>query len=395
MKLKRITLALALILVSCLTVAGMPRTTYATESTEELQAELDAAYAELDELQRTLDQANAELGKTNYDLEQTEQRIAELEEQIAENEQKLAESQENLAEQATSSYKQNTTSSLLDIITYSTSFDDLVSRVFYANSIAEAQQDKIQEVIELQEELENDKAELEEKLEEQKKLQAEQEEEVAAADAAAAAQADYVNQLSDEVKAAIEEERKREAEESRRRAEEARKAQEAAEQEQNQNQNDDSQDNGSGGDSDDGGSEDIPTGGQSSATGSQREIAVNAALAQVGKNYGHANNGYEWDCNGLTHYAWAQAGVDIPYTSGHYSYGQFQWMKNSGRWVTTVSQLKPGDLIFYSYDGGRTTYHVAMYIGDGMMVNAESYAAGVQVRPVNWCYGFCGGGSPI
>lgn len=133
----------------------------------------------------------------------------------------------------------------------------------------------------------------------------------------------------------------------------------------------------------------------SAATSAQRQTAINAALAQVGKPYGHANNGYEWDCNGLTNYAWAQAGVSIPYPSGTYGYGQFQWLKSSGRWVTSVDQLQPGDLVFFSRDGGYHCYHVALYLGNNNVVHAVGYGKGIMVTSIWYCSGFCGGGSPV
>jgi cell wall-associated NlpC family hydrolase len=122
--------------------------------------------------------------------------------------------------------------------------------------------------------------------------------------------------------------------------------------------------------------------------------AVEAALAQVGKSYGHENDGSEWDCNGLTNYAWQQAGVEIPYASGTYSYGQFQYMKESDNWVTSEDDLKAGDLVFFSQDGGNTTYHVGMYIGDGQIVHAVGYSEGVQVTDLDYVNGFVGGGTP-
>ena len=122
--------------------------------------------------------------------------------------------------------------------------------------------------------------------------------------------------------------------------------------------------------------------------------AVNAALEQVGKSYGHENDGNSWDCNGLTNYAWSQAGMDIPYASGHYAYGQYQYMQESSNWVSNASDLQAGDLVFYSHDGGDTTYHVAMYIGDGQIVHAVDYSSGVQVTDLDYVSGFVGGGSP-
>ena len=123
---------------------------------------------------------------------------------------------------------------------------------------------------------------------------------------------------------------------------------------------------------------------------------MSVALAQVGQGYSWSDSpGAGFSCNGLCWYAWGQAGVSIPHASGHYAYGQFQWMKASGRWVSSVSQMQPGDLVFYSYDGGASTFHVAMYIGNGQVVQSSSESGGVTVESVYWCSGFCGGGSPI
>lgn len=399
-----------------------PLSAYA-ETTESLQEQLAAAQAELDELQKQVDQSQAVLGKTNYELDQTKTKISELEAQISENEEKLASAQTELSSHVSVSYKQGN-ATLLSIILDSNNFSELINRVFYANTITKSEEENIQEVIELRESLKNDKADLEEQKEEQEKLLKSQEAEAANAEAAAAKQASYVNGLSAEVKAALEEERIRKAEEARKAAEEAIRQEEQEKNNETGNNDDNggnaSNNNGSsnntgnsgsnssnGGSSNNGGNSSNANGGSSNggsstvgggssnATSSQRQTAVNAAKSQIGKPYGHSNDGSNWDCNGLTSYAWAQAGVSIPQSSGHYGYGQFQWMKNSGRWVTSVSQLQLGDLVFYSYDGGVTTYHVALYIGGGQVVHANGYNWGVHTSSIYFDYGFCGGGSPI
>ena len=127
------------------------------------------------------------------------------------------------------------------------------------------------------------------------------------------------------------------------------------------------------------------------------QTALEAALSQVGYGYwwGEQVPDGGFDCNGLTNWAWAQAGVDIPYRSGTYSYGQFQWMHENGNWVNNVEDLNPGDLVFFSKDGGNTCYHVAMYAGNGQVVHAISTTYGIQLTDINFCSGFCGGGSPI
>ena len=126
-----------------------------------------------------------------------------------------------------------------------------------------------------------------------------------------------------------------------------------------------------------------------------RQAAIDAAKALLGESYTHNNSvGAGFDCNGLCWYAWGQAGVEIPLPSGHYTdAGQFQYIKGSGNWVTSESDLQPGDLVFYSNDGGSSIFHVAMYIGDGQVIQS-SEGTGVTIESLYWCSGFCGGGSP-
>lgn len=370
-----------------------PLSAYAATSSD-LQAQLDAARERLSDLQKTVDQSYAELGRTQYNLSETQKKISEVEAQIEQNKADLAEARKELSGTASNSYKSNKID-LVTLVLSSQSFDELLTRAVYANKIADAQTEAIDRVNSLQAELENNEAELKKQEAEQQELVAAQKKETDAAEAAAAEQSSYINQLSDEVKQKLEEERIAAAEAARIEAEKALQQEE----QQNastptppaSNQTPSTGGSSTGGTSTGGAS----TGGSSNATDSQRDIAVSAAMSQVGKPYGHSNNGANWDCNGLTHYAWAQAGVSIPYASGNYSYGQFQWMKNSGRWVTSTSQLRKGDLVFYSYDGGATTYHVALYIGGGQVVHANGYLWGVHTSSINFDYGFCGGGSPI
>lgn len=396
-------------------------------TTAELQAQLDAANARLDELYFAAEQAEAELGKANWELDQTRGRIEELEGLIAENTVLLGEKQEILSQQVVNSYKGGT-ASILDVILESTSFDDFVSRITYANKVNELYVNTITEVRELRDELNAEEDELEVRESDQVEQVAVQEQKLAAMQTAQEEQAAYINGLSEELRAAIEEERRRAAEEAARRAAEAaareaaeQAAREAAAAQQRQQEEEQQQQQESGGGTSETTSSETVTDVEveddsyvveqptyysatpiaapvaSVATGDQRSTAVNAALSQVGLPYlwGEGIPGVGFDCNSLTHWAWQQAGVEIPYTSGHYSYGQFQWMKESGHWVTSVSQLQMGDLVFYSYDGGATTYHVAMYIGGGQVVHANGYRWGVMVSDIDFDEGFCGGGSPI
>jgi cell wall-associated NlpC family hydrolase len=77
-----------------------------------------------------------------------------------------------------------------------------------------------------------------------------------------------------------------------------------------------------------------------------------------------------YDCSGLTRFAYAGVGVQIPKYSGD----QF----NTGRPIQP-SQAKRGDLIFYGPGGSQ---HVAIYLGGGKMLEASSAAGKVTVSPV-------------
>lgn len=102
--------------------------------------------------------------------------------------------------------------------------------------------------------------------------------------------------------------------------------------------------------------------------------AVGAALAQLGTPYewggdGPAAGDTGFDCSGLTHHAYAVAGVAIPRTAHTQYY--------AGPGVPDGMPLQPGDLVFYGVP--ERVYHVGLYLGDGTMVNAPRRGEPVQV----------------
>jgi cell wall-associated NlpC family hydrolase len=99
-------------------------------------------------------------------------------------------------------------------------------------------------------------------------------------------------------------------------------------------------------------------------------VAVAAALSKVGSPYVYGAAGPSaFDCSGLTSWAWAQAGVSIPRTSG----GQ------AGLPSVSLSELQPGDLVTYY----SPVSHVAMYIGNGQVVHASTESRPVYVTTVS------------
>jgi cell wall-associated NlpC family hydrolase len=87
-----------------------------------------------------------------------------------------------------------------------------------------------------------------------------------------------------------------------------------------------------------------------------------------GVDYDEGKIGF--DCSGLTRYAYAGVGVQIPKYSGD--------QYNTGRPIPP-SQAKRGDLIFYGPGGSQ---HVAIYLGGGRMLEASGSAGKVTVSPV-------------
>jgi len=96
---------------------------------------------------------------------------------------------------------------------------------------------------------------------------------------------------------------------------------------------------------------------------------ISFAQAQIGKPYqwGAAGPG-TFDCSGLTLMAWAQAGVNLSHYTG------FQWTETRR---VPLSQLQPGDLVFYGVDGP-DSHHVGLYIGNDMMIDAPHTGASIR-----------------
>ncbi|MFE6406109.1 NlpC/P60 family protein [Streptomyces sp. NPDC057837] len=98
--------------------------------------------------------------------------------------------------------------------------------------------------------------------------------------------------------------------------------------------------------------------------------AVRYALRQLGKPYEWGAEGPEsFDCSGLTSQAWAAAGTPVPRTS------QEQWRRLER---IELDELRPGDLVVYFEEAT----HVALYLGDGKVVQAPRPGAKVKVSPI-------------
>ena len=101
--------------------------------------------------------------------------------------------------------------------------------------------------------------------------------------------------------------------------------------------------------------------------------AINAAMGQLGVPYHYATSepGVGFDCSGLTHYAWGQAGVYLPRNSA---------AQAAATPHVPPADAQPGDLVFYY----TPISHVGIYLGSGQLVHAPNTGRTVSVTSVNW-----------
>lgn len=114
-----------------------------------------------------------------------------------------------------------------------------------------------------------------------------------------------------------------------------------------------------------------------SETSSLGQQIANFALQFVGYKYVYGEESPErgFDCSGFTWYVYSQFGYKIQRTA------TTQW-KNNGTHVTR-DQLQQGDLVFFSENGGKSVYHVGIYIGNGQFVHASNSRVGVIISDLD------------
>ena len=115
--------------------------------------------------------------------------------------------------------------------------------------------------------------------------------------------------------------------------------------------------------------------------------AVKNALAKLGKPYSQAkrDSGDYYDCSSLTYYAYKEAGINLSYYGSNTAASQAQLLSERGCEIA-YEDIQPGDLIFYSFTrNGRykNISHVAIYAGNGYLVDASSSKGCVVFRPVH------------
>lgn len=114
---------------------------------------------------------------------------------------------------------------------------------------------------------------------------------------------------------------------------------------------------------------------------SLRSRIVNYAMKFLGNPYvwGGTSLTKGADCSGFTMSVMKNFGISLP----HYSGSQAK----SGKRIKS-SEMRPGDLVFYGNSRGRIN-HVAMYIGNGQVINAASRRSGIKISTWNYRTPIC------
>lgn len=119
-----------------------------------------------------------------------------------------------------------------------------------------------------------------------------------------------------------------------------------------------------------------PTSDPTPSTGNSSDIdkVLTYAKSNVGGAYVWAGSSFRaTDCSGLVMLSYGQIGISLPHlASAQASYGS----------TVSYSNMQPGDLIFFGGSSYSSIYHVAIYIGNGLMVHAESTATGIVISDV-------------
>ena len=99
-------------------------------------------------------------------------------------------------------------------------------------------------------------------------------------------------------------------------------------------------------------------------TGTGAELASFSLKFQGYPYVAGGNTPAGWDCSGFVQYVYAQFGISLPHSSGAQA--------GVGTAVGSLAQAQPGDIV-------ANGTHAAIYIGNGLVMNALSPGLGTQV----------------
>lgn len=101
---------------------------------------------------------------------------------------------------------------------------------------------------------------------------------------------------------------------------------------------------------------------------------VDIAMQHLGTRYVYGGSSVGgFDCSGFTMYVYSQHGYSLPHSATS------QWQSGLGTRVYSISELQPGDLVFFndpSRNAGKACSHAGIYTGDGQFIHSSSSRSG-------------------
>lgn len=79
-----------------------------------------------------------------------------------------------------------------------------------------------------------------------------------------------------------------------------------------------------------------------------------------------------WDCSGMVRYAYQRMNIVLPHSAD-----------KQGHVGTRVSRPRIGDIVVFAYNGSTSFYHSAIYVGEGLIVNANLMYRTTVIQPLS------------
>lgn len=352
---------------------------FAAPNTSSLEQKKDAAQSEVNSLQSQLSGLMSKMTELQNQLITKGEEITQAEKDLADAQEHEKQQYEDMKLRIKYMYEEGDGSAMERIFS-SGSIAEMLSQAEYVQKVHSYDRQMLDQYVETVAEVENLKTTLEEDMNKLEDMQAEYEVQQSELNATIENKSAEVADLD----AQIQEAARKAAEEQAAREKAAREAAEAAQAAQEAQKN--SANNELGTQSDNGGGNgggsaqtpsapDAPTpetpntpsdGGGSSGNTSAAQTIVSAAWSQIGVPYvwGGTQAYVGLDCSGLTQWCHAQAGISIGRVDTDQLYGGQR-----------VSDPQPGDIAW-------TPGHVAIYIGNGQMIEAQQPGTTICVSSV-------------
>lgn len=350
MKLKKI----CSVVVAAVLTFSLSVTPILADEVSDLKKQKKDTEEQVNSLQTQLNSLMTKISELENDLITTGEEISQTEEDLKAAQEEQEQQYQAMKRRIKYMYEAGTGSATVEKVLSSGNTTSALKQAEYSQDLHSYDRKKLNEYVATVEKVAELKDTLETKMDDLEKTQTEYEEQKTELNTTITEKSSEIKDLDVQIDEAV----KKAAEEEAKRQEEARKAAEAAAAAEAAKKNNNNRN--TGGTTNSGATYNPSTG----------NAIVDAAYSQIGVPYvwGGTTPYVGLDCSGLVQYCYRQAGKSIPRTSGSILAGG-----------TIVSDPQPGDICW-------TPGHVAIYIGNGQMIEAQQTGVPVKVSKVRVVY---------